>query len=133
MNFLKAYFHAATVSLSSKFIAIFANIALLWLAARILDKSEFGVFMVALAVVSLLGMVLAGPFCSIILFHGSRLKNEPDQNELGHELTGRVMSWVIIFALLVTGLMTVSASLWSDIFDMPNLDAWLYVLSPMVM
>ena len=132
MNFLKAYFHAATVSLSSKFIAIFANIALLWLAARILDKSEFGVFMVALAVVSLLGMVLAGPFCSIILFHGSRLKNEPDQNELGHELTGRVMSWVIIFALLVTGLMTVSASLWSDIFDMPNLDAWLYVLSPMV-
>ena len=70
MNFLKAYFHAATVSLSSKFVAIFANIALLWLAARILDKGDFGIFMVALAVVSLLGMVLAGPFCSIILFHG---------------------------------------------------------------
>lgn len=132
MNFLGAYFKSASVSVVSKFIAILANIAILWLSATILGKEDFGIFMVALAAITLVGLMIPGPFCSVVLYHASRLKQNPDQEEVGKSMTGRALFWAVLFAFIISIGFVLFAPFAESLFNMKGMSFWLVSLAPML-
>ena len=132
MDFLGAYFKSASVSVVSKFVAILANIAILWLSAHILGKEDFGVFMVALAAITLFGLMIPGPFCSVVLYHASRLKDAPDEAEIGKSMTGRALFWALLLSFIISAGFVVLAPSVENLFNMEGMAFWLITLAPML-
>ena len=132
MSLFNAYFKSASVSVVSKFIAIIANIAILWLSAMILEKDAFGVFMVALATITLIGLLIPGPFCSVILYHASRLNDIQDGQETEKLMTARALAWGCLYAIGATVLLIVLSPLLERLFLLSGFAFWLVSLSPML-
>ena len=132
MSLFNAYFKSASVSVVSKFIAIIANIAILWLSAMILEKDAFGVFMVALATITLIGLLIPGPFCSVILYHASRLNDIQDGQETEKLMTARALAWGCLYAIGATILLIVLSPLLERLFHLSGFAFWLVSLSPML-
>lgn len=129
---MNGYMQAAKVSVFSKISAVLSTIAILWFGGHILDKADFGLFMIALAYVTLVGMLVAGPFCSVILYHASRLDGEGDESGLGQSMTGRALAWVIFYALSLIGITIFLGEIIGDIFGENGLRVWLIYLSPII-
>ena len=133
MSLFNAYFKSASVSVVSKFIAIIANIAILWLSAMILEKDAFGVFMVALATITLVGLLIPGPFCSVILYHASRLNEIADGRETESLMASRALAWGSIYAIGAMLAIISLAPLMEKLFSLQGLAFWLAALSPMLL
>ena len=129
---MQGYMKAAKVSVFSKIVAIFSTMAVLWFGGHILEKADFGLFMIALTYVTLVGMVLAGPFCSVILYHASRIEGEGSDSEIGKQMTGRAMSWAIVYASLLIALTLLAGNAIEKIFGEIGLKPWLIYLSPVI-
>jgi len=129
---MQGYMKAAKVSVFSKIVAIFSTMAVLWFGGHILEKADFGLFMIALRYVTLVGMVLAGPFCSVILYHASRIEGEGSDSEIGKQMTGRAMSWAIVYASLLIALTLLAGNAIEKIFGEIGLKPWLIYLSPVI-
>ncbi len=127
------YLQAAKVSVFSKVSAVFSTIAVLWFGGHILDKADFGLFMMALAYVTLVGMLIAGPFCSVILYHASRLEGDGDDTGLGQMMTGRALSWVCFYGLIFIGVSLLLSGCIEQLFGEIGLKKWIIYLSPLIL
>lgn len=117
--------------MAAKAITILANIAILWLAAAILPQAEFGMFMLALTIITTFGLLAASPFFSIVVYKVALLGIGFD-SVAARRIGGQVF-WCSVVA---GGLM--SLTLWtlaepvSMIFRQPTLEPWIKFLSPLV-
>lgn len=131
-SIVNGYMKAAKISMLSKFMAIFATMSVLWFGGHMLQKADFGLFMIALSYVTLIGLLVSGPFCSVILYHASRLEGEGGDTGLGKAMTGRALSWVVFYGVILIAITLFCAPFVSGWFKSEGLQVWLYALSPII-
>lgn len=132
---MSGYFQSAKVSVVSKIVTIFSSLAVLWFGGHIFEKADFGLFMIALAYVTLAGLFLAGPFGNILLYHVSRLEGADggDKDDLGRLMTARALSWCLFYGAILVGGTVMLASVFEQLFDKQGLAQWFVYLAPMIL
>ncbi|MGB1077737.1 MAG: lipopolysaccharide biosynthesis protein, partial [Bdellovibrionales bacterium] len=130
---MSGYIKAAKASVLSKVAIIFASFAVLWFPGHILDKTQFGLFMIALTYVTMIGILLGGAFLSPILYHASRIEGEGGDRDIGKAMTGRALSWIIFYAGLIMIATVLGADFIENLFGENGLKKWLIYLLPMIM
>lgn len=132
---MSGYFQSAKVSLMSKTVTIFSSMSVLWFGGHIFEKADFGLFMLALAYVTLAGLVLAAPFGNVILYHVSRLEGAEggDEEGLGRLMTARALSWAMFYGVIIVGATMGGATLLEQLFDKVGISQWFVCLAPMIL
>lgn len=132
---MSGYFQSAKTSFMSKIVTVFSSMSVLWFGGHIFEKADFGLFMLALAYVTLAALILAAPFGNILLYHVSRLEGAEggDEEGLGSLMTARSLSWAMFYGALVVGGTVACATLLEQLFDKPGISHWFVYLAPMIL
>lgn len=120
----KQYIKSSALSVVSKAVMAASAIFVLYALNRILEKPEFGLFMLALSACLLIAICISGGFRSLIMYYVSREHDKP--------VTGISLLWGGSIAVLVMFLLVLLAKPAAQFMEKPGLEIWLANLAPLI-
>lgn len=130
MTVLRQYVSATSVSMLDKIINIASAVLLLWFLNALLGKEQFGVFMLALTIVTMTSLIVFSPFSSLLLYKISRLEDKTAISARRIAAT-LLLGGAFLASLAMGGIYTLTPFI-ADLADKPGLLTWLRPLSVIV-
>ncbi len=124
MSLLKKYAHASLNSLLAKAATIFGALGVIWLTNHILDKHDFGLFMLAFTVTGMLSMVLASPFFALVLYKVSPLAEDGKTDPIARNIVGKSLILSMLVGIIGAALLLLTAFELGDLMDKPGIVFW---------
>lgn len=123
MSIISHYVKTGVFTAFSKALVMLSALLMLWISTDYLGKEDFGLFIYAYTITSMLAVIISAPFCSIILYKISRLEKE------GRDVAAWNLVAVFVVSLAFTALLCLAAKPLADWIGKPDLAFWFFWLS----
>lgn len=120
----RQYIRSSALSVVSKGVMAISAVFVLYALNRILEKHEFGLFMLALSACLLAAICISGGFRSLIMYYVSREHAKP--------VTGISLAWGGSISILFMLLLIILANPIAVFMEKPELEIWLANLAPLI-
>lgn len=127
MSVLSHYLRSGVAAILAKGLNAAAMIAVLSLLNRVMPKDVFGLFMLALTVVTIVASILSSSFNSLQLYRIARL--DQGDTSTARRMNGACILYGGVLGVIVAGVIGFGAELIASLFRKPDLAIWLQAVA----